>query len=67
MKNKNARHSLGAKEGVRSLCTGEFVRTGIKHGYMGDVVNEKHVNGILKRVDKLVNNALRDEQNDNVW
>ena|SRR5665647_1181017 len=38
MKNKNSRHSLGAKEGVRSLYTGEFVRTGIKHGYMGDVV-----------------------------
>jgi hypothetical protein len=38
MKNKNARHSLGTKEGERSLYTGEFVRTGIKHGYMGNVV-----------------------------
>jgi hypothetical protein len=38
MKNRNARCSLRAKEGVRSLYTGEFVRTGIKHGYMGYVV-----------------------------
>lgn len=29
MRNKNTRHSLGAKEGEKSLYTGEFVRTGL--------------------------------------
>lgn len=37
MKNKNARHSIGAKEGEISLYTGEFVRKGTKNGYMGDI------------------------------
>jgi len=32
------RVDLGKKEGERSLYTGEFIRTGLKHGYMGDVV-----------------------------
>jgi hypothetical protein len=32
------RLNLCKKEGKRSLYTGEFVRTGLKHGYMGDIV-----------------------------
>lgn len=31
------RKALGANEGERSVYTGEFVRTGTKHGFKGDV------------------------------
>lgn len=32
------RKALGQNEGERSLYTGEFIRTGIKHGFKGDIV-----------------------------
>jgi len=31
------RKALGKNEGERSLYTGEFIRTGIKHGFKGDI------------------------------
>lgn len=31
------RKALGKNEGDRSLYTGEFIRTGIKHGFKGDI------------------------------
>ena len=34
----HARKALGANEGMRGLYTGEFVRTGSKHGYKGNIV-----------------------------
>ena len=32
-----ARKTLGKNEGERSIYTGEFIRTGIKHGFRGDI------------------------------